>query len=55
MDQSVNDTPDILQKILRRKAEEIAERSRHVGPDVLLQQAVAGRPGLKAVFARNFP
>lgn len=44
MADNVNDTPDILQKILRRKAEEIAERSQRVGLDTLRQQALVATP-----------
>ncbi|NNG12888.1 MAG: indole-3-glycerol-phosphate synthase, partial [Halobacteria archaeon] len=39
----MNDTPDILKKILSRKVEEVAERKRALGPEELGQQvAVAG-------------
>ena len=40
----MNDTPDILQKILRRKTEEITERSRRVSIETLRQQAALAPP-----------
>ncbi len=44
VDERVNDTPDILQKILRRKAEEIAERSQRISMETLRQQAGEAPP-----------
>ena len=38
------DTPDILQRILRRKAEEISERSARVNLQALIRQAAAAAP-----------
>ena len=40
----MNDTPDILKKILDRKAEEVAACKRNTAPQVVQQQAVAASP-----------
>ncbi len=40
----MNDTPDILKKILSRKAEEVTERKRTLGPEELGQQVAAADP-----------